>query len=283
MNGEIAYLNILRDILENGETKENRTGIDTLVLPPQTIQHDMSLGFPLLTTKKMAKKTMMVELEGFIKGITSKKWYQDRGCHIWDGWSNPSKVPSDLSDEERKEFQLKEDDLGPVYGSQWRNYNGQSCDQLKDNIDTLKRDPNNRRLVTMSWNPLVLDQQALPACHLGFIIQHINGKLHLSWWQRSCDFFLGIPFNLASYALLLHLISKEAGLEAGTVTGSLVDCHIYKNHIHAVKGQLDRNPQQYSFPQVKTREDVSIFDWTYEDTEFVNYQSYPSIKAPVAI
>jgi thymidylate synthase len=135
----------------------------------------------------------------------------------------------------------------------------------------------------MSWNPLVLDQQALPACHLGFIIQHINGKLHLSWWQRSCDFFLGIPFNLASYALLLHLISKEAGLEAGTVTGSLVDCHIYKNHIHAVKGQLDRNPQQYSFPQVKTREDVSIFDWTYEDTEFVNYQSYPSIKAPVAI
>jgi thymidylate synthase len=281
-NGEVDYLNILQGILENGERKSNRTGVDTLVLPTQIIQHDMALGFPLLTTKKMAKKTMMVELEGFIKGITSKKWYQDRGCRIWDGWCRPSLVPKGLSDEQRKDFQLKEDDLGPIYGAQWRNYNFQECDQLKNIINKLKTDPDDRRMVCMSWNPLVLADQALPACHLGFIIQHINGKLHLCWWQRSCDFFLGIPFNLASYSLLLHLISKEVGMGTGTVTGCLVDSHIYENHIDAVKEQLARDCNKYQLCQVKTK-DVSIFDWTHEDTEFVGYESYPSIKGDVAI
>jgi thymidylate synthase len=269
--------------LKNGERKQNRTGVETLVVEPQMIKHDMSLGAPIPTTKKMAFKTMKVELQGFIGGVTSKKWYQKLGCKIWDGWCNPKRIPKGLSDADRKEFQLHEDDLGVIYGSQWRNYNGQNCDQFKKIIDKLKTDPDDRRMVCMSWNPLVLDEQALPACHLGFVIQHINGKLHLSFWQRSVDVFLGLPFNLASYALLLHLICKETGMEAGTVTGFLVDCHIYANHIDAVKEQLSRDPDKYPLPQFSTKDNISIYDWTHSDTELLNYESYPSIKAPVAI
>jgi thymidylate synthase len=283
MNGEISYLNGLQHILDNGQVKENRTGVNTLVVPPMTIQHDMALGMPLPTTKKLYDNAMKVETEGFKNGETSKEWYKSRKCNIWNGWCNPSLIPEGLTDVERKEFQLNEDDLGPIYGSQWRNYNGQECDQLAKIINTLNTNPNDRRMVCMSWNPLVLEQQALPACHLGFIIQHINGVLHLSWWQRSCDFFLGVPFNLASYSLLLHLIAKEVGMVAGTVTGFLVDCHIYVNHIDQVKEQLSRDPHKYKFPQIKTKDDVSIFDWTHKDTEFVDYQSYPAIKASVAI
>jgi len=285
------YLDLLDRIIGTGERKENRTGIDTMVIPPVQIQHDMGKGFPLLTTKKMAKKTMAVELEGFIKGVTSKAWFQERGCRIWNEWANPISVTKRVEylgkpegedpDAFRKRVQLGTDDLGPIYGAQWRNYNFQGCDQFDNIVQKLKTNPNDRRMICMAWNPLAVDEQALPACHLGFIIQHINGKLHLAWWQRSVDTFLGLPFNLASYALLLHLICLETGMKEGTVTGQLVDVHIYENHREQVLEQLGRTP--YSLPRVSTPNFTSIYDWKASDTEFIGYQHHPPIKAEVAV
>jgi thymidylate synthase len=293
---ETQYLNILRDLVEKGEVKQNRTGIDTLVLPPRTLTHDMSNGFPLITTKQVGIKTVATELEFFIKGLVDKQWLLDRNCHIWDQWCNPRLVPDGMNEIERKEYQLKEKRLGPVYGSQWRNFNNgirysevddridydhPSKDQFKSIIEKLKNNPDDRRMVCSAWNPLQLDEMALPPCHLMFVIQHINGKLHLNWSQRSCDFFLGIPFNLASYALLLQLICEETNMIPGTVTGNLIDVHLYKNHIEAAKEQLSRKP--YDLPEIRTRNSNSIFDWEAKNTVVLGYKSHSRIKAEVAV
>jgi thymidylate synthase len=281
MNGEIEYLNSLSRILETGFLKPNRTGVAAYTAMPMVLQHDMSLGFPLLTTKKMGMKTVAAELEFFIKGLTDKKWLQDRRCTIWDEWCNPKKIPADLQGDERKEFQKTELDLGKVYGYQWRNFNSQDYDQLKTIVDKLKSDPSDRRMLCSAWNPLQLDEMALPPCHLVWGVQVLNNKLNLWWLQRSCDQFLGIPFNLASYALLLKLLALESGLDEGVLTGFLVDVHIYENHVEQVKEQLSKTP--YSLPKLEIKNFTNIFDWQYTDIELKDYQSHPSISAPIAV
>lgn len=276
------YLNLIMDVLTKGKLKENRTGVRARTLAGAMIQQDVEKGFPLLTTKKMASKAMKVELEFFIKGLTSKSWLQDRGCHIWDSWCNPEKVPKEgLTPLQIKEHMKKEDDLGPVYGAQWRNFDGSGIDQLNNVIHTLKTDPDDRRMVVSAWNPRVLGKQALPPCHVMFHVTVIDGRLNLSWFQRSCDLMLGIPFNLASYGLLLHLLALEAGLKEGTLTGFLSDVHIYENHVSGVLEQLSREPM--GLPLAHTPEFTSIFDWEYKDTSFHPYRCHPSIKFEVAV
>ena len=294
MNGEIEYLRLLKYILENGVRKENRTGIAALTVPHMMLQHDMSLGFPLITTKKVAFKPIRVELEFFIKGLTDKKWLQDRGCQIWNEWANPmivlkrvlnEKYPFSNVEEGRKKIQKDEIDLGKIYGYQWRNFNsqkyGNDSDQLKNIVHKLHKDPNDRRMICSAWNPIQLSEMALPPCHVLWHVTHIEGTLHLSWFQRSCDFLLGIPFNFSSYALLLHLLCKESGFKEGLVTGFLSDCHIYENHIEQVKEQISRTP--YELPKIETEKFTSIFDWTWEDTKSVGYKSHDKIIGEVAI
>lgn len=277
---EYQYLHLLEDIIEKGVDKGDRTGVGTRSIPHASLSYSLSKGFPLLTTKKMAWKVIKVELEGFIKGITSKKWYQDRGCRIWDEWCNPQKVPYG-HDEDTKRKMKEEDDLGVIYGSQWRNFNNQGYDQLKVIVDTLKKNPTDRRMVCSAWNPCVLDKVALPSCHYSWCVSVCGDTLNLSYTMRSVDVGCGEPFNQASYALLCHLLAKEAGLREGTVTGFLNNVHIYNNHIDGLTEQLGRKP--YAAPSIKTDNFTSIFDWEYDDTELVNYQSHPRIPLPIAI
>jgi thymidylate synthase len=281
MNGEINYLNIVEQVLNRGVYKPNRTGIGAYTIAHTMIQHDMSLGFPLLTTKRMGIKNISAELEGFLKGITDKKWFQERNCGIWNEWCNPTKIPSGLTESERKDFQMNEMDLGKIYGYQWRNFNSQDYDQVQNIVSTLKSDPTNRRMLVSAWNPIQLSEMALPPCHVLWHVTVIDDKLNLCWFQRSVDVGLGLPYNLASYSILLHLLCKETGLKEGIVTGFLSDVHIYENHIDQMKEQLTRKP--YDIPKIKTNNFTSIFDWEYTHTEIVNYTSHKSIKMDVAI
>lgn len=273
-----SYLEALKTVLEEGELTPNRTGVAAYVYPHLTIRHDMKHGFPLLTTKKMAWKSIKVELEFFIKGLTDKRWLQERGCHIWDEWCNPSKIPPGIFD--KKKFQLEEPDLGKVYGYQWRQFNG-IADQLANIIYDLKNNPTSRQMVCSAWNPNQIGEQALPPCHVMWHVFTTGKKLHLSWFQRSVDGFLGLPFNIASYGLLLHLLCKECEFEPGILTGFLSNAHIYENHVDAAKEQLSRSP--FPLPKIETNKFTSIFDWTYKDTDLVDYQSHPKISADIAI
>lgn len=281
MHAEKNYLNLLETVLQNGFLKPNRTGVAAYTVPHLMLQHNMKNGFPLITTKKMGIKNIAAELEFFIKGLTDKQWLKDRKCNIWNEWCNPSKVPAGLSDAERKEFQLQENDLGKVYGYQWRNFNSQSFDQLKNVINTLKTNPADRRMIVSAWNPLEFNEMALPPCHILWNVQVIGDKLNLCWYQRSCDLFLGIPYNLASYALLLELLCKESGYKPGILTGFLADVHIYENHVEQVNEQLARHP--YELPVLEIANFTNIFDWQYTDTSVINYQSHDAIKAPIAV
>jgi len=281
MNGEIEYLKTLETILATGFLKPNRTGTSAFTSMPMILQHDMAEGFPLLTTKKMGIKTIAAELEFFIKGLTDKQWLKDRKCNIWNEWCNPKKIPAGLSKEEIKEFQANENDLGKVYGYQWRNFNSADYDQLEKIIIKLKSDPTDRRMICSAWNPLQLSEMALPPCHLMWGVQVLDGKLNLWWVQRSCDQLLGIPYNLASYALLLKLLALESGLAEGVLTGFLVDVHIYENHIDQVKEQLNRTP--YNLPTLEIKNFKSIFEWEYTDIELKDYTSHPAIKADIAV
>lgn len=288
-----AYLDIVQHILSTGTEKTDRTGTGTLAIAGVMFEHDMSAGFPLLTTKKMPFKIIATELEFFIKGITDKQWLKDRNCHIWDEWCNPKKVAYG-HDEETKKRMAEERDLGPVYGFQWRHFNapyenwesdyaGKGVDQLKQLVETIKKDPSNRRMLVSAWNPSMLSEMALPPCHYSFQITMIGGKLNLLWNQRSVDTMLGLPFNIASYALLLHLLAKETGLQEGKLIGFLGDVHIYKNHIEGAKEQLTRDPNLYPLPKTDTEPFTSIFDWEAGQTKIVGYESYPKIIFPIAV
>jgi thymidylate synthase len=298
-NIDVQYLELVDKILKEGVRKENRTGIDTLAIAGSCIEHDMSEGFPLLTTKKMYFKGVKVELEGFIKGISSKQWFKDRGCNIWNEWCNPRKVPYG-NDAESKAKMAAEDDLGLIYGVQWRNFyqptslddvvdNDTGVDQLAKIVNTLKTNPNDRRMICSAWNPTALDQMALPPCHLLWQVTVIDGKLNLAWYQRSVDVPLGLPFNIASYGLLLHLLAKEAGLKEGRLIGFLMDTHIYVNQVDALQEQIGRTPMKLSSLETKsyTFQDVgtkfSILDWTHEDTVLKNYVSHPPVKFDIAV
>jgi thymidylate synthase len=251
----------------------------------------MSEGFPLLTTKSVPLRLVASELEFFIKGITDKKWLQERNNHIWDEWCTPLKIPYG-HDKKTQDLMMKERDLGPIYGWQWRNFGskynafdkrpfGQGIDQLKNLIDTIKNNPNDRRMIVSAWNPVDLKDMALPACHYGFQVTVAGGKLNLLWNQRSIDVPLGLPFNIASYGLLLHLLAKECSLKEGRLIGFLADTHIYINQIEGINVQLKREP--YPLPKVKTNNFKSIFEWNFEDSEVINYKHHPKIKFELSV
>jgi thymidylate synthase len=287
-----AYLDIVKKILNHGTIKQNRTGVDTLAIPGAMFEHNMAEGFPLLTTKNIPFRLIASELEFFIKGITDKKWLQDRNNHIWDEWCSPEKIPYS-HDEATKQKMREERDLGPIYGFQWRNFGGtyrgyeklaesaSGIDQLQNLVKRLKTDPADRRMIVSAWHPQSIPQMALPPCHYGFQVTVIGNKLNLLWNQRSVDTALGLPFNIASYGLLLHLLAKESGLQEGRLVGFLADTHIYVNHIDGLKTQLAREP--YRLPRIKTEKFDSIFFWQYEDTTVENYEHHPGIKFEVAV
>jgi thymidylate synthase len=307
------YLDIVQHILDRGQWKQNRTGKRALTCPNLFFSHDMSDGFPLLTTRKMPWRSLRVELEGFIRGITSKSWYKNRGCHYWDFWANPQKVqqtilkkyqhveltPPDngiainITDKQHKKEQELEDDLGVIYGFQWRKFdeaydeddNGhvEGVDQLKNIVDALHTNPNDRRMICSAWNPHQLSRMALPPCHLLWNVTHINGTLNLSWVQRSVDTMLGLPSNIASYATLLLLLCKESGMQPGNLSALLMDVHIYENLIDGAKQQIQRTPRDLPDAQITTErffhknEKFNIFDWTYQDVKLTGYYPYDKI------
>lgn len=288
-----SYLDIVKNVLENGEKVSTRQGPPAYTIAGAFFEHDMSKGFPLLTTKKMPLRLISTELEFFINGITDKKWLLDRNNHIWDEWASPKKAPYG-HDAESKKRMLEERDLGPIYGFQWRHFNakyenydtdytGKGVDQLKRLIQILKTNPRDRRMIVNAWNPLQLEEMGLPPCHYSFQVTVINDKLNLMWNQRSVDTMLGLPFNIASYALLLHLIAKEAGLKEGKLVGFLADVHLFENHVDGAKEQLGRDPNKYPLPKIETKNWKSIFDWKAEDTTLLNYESYPRIPFEIAI
>lgn len=286
-----AYLEIVRKILKKGVKTGNRTGIDTIAVFGEHFEHDMSTGFPLVTTKKVPQQSVLSELEFFIKGLTDKRWLQERNNPIWNAWCNPEKIPYG-HDEETQRKMLEETDLGPIYGFQWRHfgaeyygvgadYIGHGVDQLANVIKTLKENPADRRMIVSAWNPTQLHEMALPPCHYQFQVNVLGGKLNLAWTQRSVDVMLGLPFNIASYAFLLHLLAKETGYQEGRLIGSLGDTHIYENHVQGAEEQLTRKP--YPLPSVETENFKSVFDWKYTDTKVVNYQHHPFIKFNIAV
>lgn len=274
------YFRLLRDILTDGRWKNNRTGIKTIGIFGTMIKIDMAGGFPLLTTRKLPFKSIKVELEGFIKGITDKKWYQERGCHFWDEWCNPQKI-SYGHDEKTKKEMFEESDLGKIYGYQWRNFNSSGFDQLKKVVDTLKSNPTDRRMIVSAWNPCELNEMALPPCHFSWMVGVEEDRLNLAWIQRSVDSVCGLPTNIASYALLLHLLAKEANLKEGILTGHLIDTHIYENHLKNLMIQLERIPKV--LPTIQTKNFKSIFEWQHIDTELIGYNPHPKLEFEIAI
>lgn len=290
MNIDQVYKQVVEKVLREGKKKTNRTATDVISVSGCMIDYDMANGFPLLTTKKMAWKTIRVELEGFIKGVTDKSWFQERGCKIWNEWCTPVKVPYG-HDAATYKAMAEEKDLGPIYGFQWRNFNGRyefgaedftgGIDQLAKAIETLKTNPDSRRILVNAWNPQQLDQMALVPCHYSYQLLCSEGVVDLLWNQRSCDIFLGIPFNIASYALLLELVAKECGLKAGKLIGFLGDAHIYVNHQAQLEEQMQRAP--YAPPTLKLGGYDSIFDWEWQHAVLDGYECHPAIKGEVAV
>lgn len=258
------YLELLEKVYKEGVDKPNRTGIDTRSLFGAQMRFDLSKGFPLVTTKKVHLKSVIYELLWLISGDTNIRFLKENDVRIWNEWADEN------------------GDLGPVYGAQWRNFNGQGIDQLKDVVHRLRTNPNDRRMIVSAWNPAQIDQMALPPCHAFFQFYVANGKLSCQLYQRSCDMFLGVPFNIASYSLLTMMMAQVAGLEAGEFIHTLGDTHIYHNHFEQVKIQLERTP--YTLPTMQINPNVKeIDDFKYEDFELVNYQCHPTIKGIVAV
>jgi thymidylate synthase len=332
------YLDIVQTVLNEGQwkspvRKNQQTGkwepvdggVRTLACANVLFSHNMSDGFPLLTTKKMAFKTLCVELEGFIKGITDKSWFQERKCKIWDEWANPEAArehfdranalaggePAEWNWENRKIAQREATDLGPIYGYQWRSfdqhygeepmcqdYGGDGdeyweewiyqcaeingvpggTDQLKNIVDTLTNNPMDRRMVCSAWNPNQIHLMALPPCHYAWNVTVIGNELNLFWAQRSCDLMLGVPFNIASYALLLCLLAEVGGFERGNLSGMLVDCHIYENQIEAAKEQILRDPRP--LPKLDIAREpgpFDIFNWKYDEVLLKGYDPHEKL------
>lgn len=286
-----AYLDLVNKILDTGIVKPNRTGTDTVAIAGAMFEHDMRDGFPMLTTKKVPLRLPAIELEFFLNGKTDKAWLQERNSHIWDEWCAPHIVPYG-HDAETKARMREERELGPIYGFQWRHfgadyvdhqtdYSGQGVDQIAKLVETLKRDPHDRRMIVSAWNPAALHQMALPPCYYGFQVTVLNGRVNVLWSQRSVDVALGLPFDIVAHGLLLHLLAKESGLKEGRLVGFLGDAHVYTNHIDGLRQQLSREPAR--LPQVKTENFTSIFDWKHADSVVENYNPAPSIKFEIAV
>lgn len=261
------YETLLKFVLENGVEKKDRTRVGTLSVFGCQMRFNLSEGFPLITTKKLHFKSIIYELLWFLKGNTNIKYLKDHGVTIWDEWAD------------------NDGELGPIYGYQWRSwktYDGGVIDQISQAVETLKKNPDSRRIIVSAWNVAEINKMSLPACHVLFQFYVANNKLSCMMFQRSCDMFLGIPFNIASYSLLTHMMAQVCGYEVGDFVHSLADTHIYTNHIEQVKLQLTREPRAY--PILKLNPDKkSIFDFEYEDFTLENYNPHPGIKAPVAV
>lgn len=261
------YLDLIQRVLDEGVTKEDRTGTGTISVFGHQSRYDLSDGFPVLTTKKLHLRSIIHELLWFLNGETNIKYLTDNGVRIWNEWADEN------------------GDLGPVYGSQWRSwpdYHGGHIDQISQVVETLKSNPDSRRIIVSSWNVAALDEMKLPPCHAFFQFYVADGKLSLQLYQRSADIFLGVPFNIASYALLLQMMAQVTGLEAGEFVHTLGDAHIYSNHMDQVKLQLTREP--LALPQMKINPGVKdIFGFKFEDFELVGYEAHAHIKGQVAI
>jgi len=264
---EQQYLNLLNDIISNGVDKGDRTGTGTRSVFGRQIRFDLSQGFPLLTTKRIHIKSVVYELLWFIRGETNIRWLQERGVRIWDEWADAN------------------GDLGPVYGSQWRSWptpSGERIDQLAAVVKSIKNNPNSRRHIVTAWNPAEVDEMALPPCHCLFQFYVANGKLSCQLYQRSADVFLGVPFNIASYALLTHMIAAVTGLEVGDFVHSFGDLHLYSNHFEQAHEQLSRTPRR--LPELLLKEQRNTLeDFVFEDFVFDGYDPHPAIKAQVAV
>lgn len=258
------YEDYLAHIMENGVDKSDRTGTGTRSIFGHMMRFDLRKHFPLVTTKKVHTRSIIIELLWFLKGLTNVKWLQERGVTIWDEWAD------------------KEGNLGPVYGSQWRNWNNEGIDQIAEAIKMIKNNPDSRRIVVSAWNPSELSQMKLPPCHMIFQFYVANGKLSCLLNQRSCDSFLGVPFNIASYSLLVHMFATVCDLEVGEFIWVGGDCHIYKNHFNQVYEQLSRDVRP--FPQLRIKRiPESISGFEFKDFEIIGYDPHPAIKAPIAV
>lgn len=261
------YLDLLHRILEEGKVKTDRTGTGTKSIFGHQMRFNLEDGFPVLTTKKLHLKSIIYELLWFLKGDTNVKYLQEHGVSIWDEWADEN------------------GDLGPVYGHQWRSWpdhRGGTIDQIQNVIDLIKHHPDSRRMLVTAWNPADISEMALPPCHCLFQFYVADGRLSLQLYQRSADTFLGVPFNIASYALLLQMMAQVTGLKTGDFIHTTGDTHLYLNHIEQAKLQLTRTPRE--LPQMKLNPDVkSLFDFRYEDFELLNYNPWPHIKAEVAV
>lgn len=319
-----AYLDILNNIYQNcKDIRNNRTGIPDIGLGHgATFEHNMSDGFPLITTKKMGLKNIATELEFFLHGITDKKWLQDRNCKIWNEWANPIKVEQEYNARQeswnhmeinfdpkfkqhvRNKIMDEERDLGPIYGFQWRHFGGEyqwnsnriernptdnfnphkpGIDQVANAIDKLKNNPNDRRIIVSAWNPVDFSQMALPPCHVMHQLIVRDGKLSLIWTQRSCDMFLGIPYNIASYALLLLLYAKESGLTPHILKGEFHDAHIYQNHLPQVAQQLERQPLKLPSVEIPDENWNGMLNWHAEGGfKLKDYICHEKLRGTVA-
>jgi thymidylate synthase len=261
------YLDLMSHVLAKGTHKSDRTGTGTVSVFGHQMRFDLQEGFPVVTTKKLHLKSIIIELLWFLQGSTNNNWLKERGVSIWDEWA-------------------KEDgELGPIYGYQWRSWpapNGEHVDQISQLMDQIKKNPDSRRLIVSAWNVAEIPRMALPPCHAFFQFYVADGKLSCQLYQRSADIFLGVPFNIASYALLTHMIAQQAGLMPGEFIWTGGDCHLYSNHMEQVKLQLSRQPLPLPKLNIR-RKPASIFDYEYEDFELVGYQHHDAIKAPVAI
>jgi len=263
---DTQYEDLLRRVLTTGTPKNDRTGTGTVSLFGERLRYDLSAGFPLITTKRVHFKSLAVELLWFLRGDSNIAWLRERGVSIWDEWADEN------------------GELGPVYGVQWRSWptpDGGHVDQISGILDTLRRDPDSRRMVVSAWNVAELPEMALAPCHAMFQFYVADGRLSCQMYQRSADMFLGVPFNIASYALLTRMMADQAGLEPGDFIWVGGDCHVYSNHVEQVREQLSR--EAYEFPQLKIAKRDSLFGYEYEDFELVGYQHHPALKAPVAV
>ena len=261
------YLDLMRHVLDHGTQKHDRTGTGTLSVFGYQMRFDLAKGFPLVTTKKLHLKSIVHELLWFLQGDTNIAYLKEHGVTIWDEWAR------------------EDGSLGPVYGVQWRNWpkpDGGHVDQISEVVQQLKQSPDSRRIIVSAWNPGLLDQMALPPCHAFFQFYVADGKLSCQLYQRSADIFLGVPFNIASYALLTHMMAQQCDLEPGDFVWTGGDCHIYLNHFEQVDLQLSRAPMPLPKLAIRRRP-PTIFDYTYEDFEILDYESHPAIKAAVAV
>ncbi|MEO6886018.1 MAG: thymidylate synthase [Jatrophihabitantaceae bacterium] len=263
---DTQYEDLLRLVLATGAHKADRTGTGTRSVFGHQLRYDLSRGFPLITTKRVHFRSVAYELLWFLRGESNVKWLQDNKVTIWDEWAGP------------------DGELGPVYGVQWRSWptpDGRHIDQISQVLSQLRANPDSRRLIVSAWNVGEIENMALPPCHAFFQFYVADGRLSCQLYQRSADLFLGVPFNIGSYALLTHMVAAQVGLKVGDFVWTGGDCHIYDNHVAQVNEQLSRT--SYPFPRLALAEADSLFDYAYEDFEILDYQHHPAIKAPVAV